>query len=80
MDNVTYHAFNDGSITLFAELNYTIRPQINFQGKLICDTNKDCRDDVLRYTIATEPDKKLSEAVTLTEESHNRRKEKFCKL
>lgn len=68
MDNVTYRAFNDGSITLFAELNYTIRPQINFQGKLICDTNKDCREDVLRYTIATEPNKAISEVETLTEE------------
>lgn len=68
MDNVTYRAYNDGNISFFAELNYTIRPQVDFQGKLVCDTNKDCRDDVLRYTIATEPNKQLSEAKPITEE------------
>ena len=68
LDNVSYVAYNDGNVTLFAELNYTVRPQINFQGKLICDTNKDCRHDVLRYIVSTEPNKSVEKSNSLVEE------------
>ena len=68
IDNVSYVAHNDGKLTLFAELNYTVRPQVNFQGKLVCDTNKDCRDDVIRYTVATEPNKPVEQSKTIVEE------------
>lgn len=68
IDNTCYHAANDGSLTLFTELNYTIRPQIDFQGKLVSDTNKECRGDRLRYTVATLPDRPLEEAEPLADE------------
>ena len=68
IDNISYRATNDGNLTLFAELNYTIRPQVDFQGKLVKDTNKECRGDRLRYTVATLPGRPLYEAQPLVEE------------
>lgn len=62
IDDISYKAFNEGLVTVYAELNYTVRPQMDFQGKTIKEPNKELVDDVLRYTIATEPDKALSEA------------------
>ena len=64
-----YKAFNDGFLTLYAELNYTIRPQMDFKGNAVKIENEDCRGDVLRYTIAIEPDKPLEESETAVKES-----------
>ena len=68
LDNVHYKAFNDGNITLFVDLNYTIRPQMDFNGRIIKEADEKLKNDVLRYTVALEPLKSLDEAETVTEE------------
>ncbi|MBQ9713717.1 MAG: hypothetical protein IJV83_00155 [Clostridia bacterium] len=60
MVDVSYTAYNDGSVSLFAELNYSIRPQVDFNGKTIREHNKACENDMLRYTVAIRPDEALS--------------------
>ena len=68
LDNAHYKAANDGNITLFVDLNYTIRPQMDFNGRIIKEADEKLKNDVLRYTVALEPLKSLDEAETVTEE------------
>ena len=68
LDNVHYRAFNDGNISLFVDLNYTIRPQMDSNGRIIKESDEELKKDVLRYTVASEPLKSLNEAKTLVEE------------
>ncbi len=61
MKDVHYRAYNDGTVSLFAELNYTIRPQVDFNGKTIRESSPECREDILRYTLAAKPDEALTD-------------------
>ncbi|MBE5747942.1 MAG: hypothetical protein E7352_07210 [Clostridiales bacterium] len=61
MVDVSYKAYNDGNVSLFAELNYSIRPQVDFNGKTVKEHNKECENDILRYTVAVRPNEELSE-------------------
>jgi len=66
--DVTYKVSNDGNVSLIAELNYSIRPQVDFNGKTIVEHNVEHQDDELRFTVATHPGKGLfaSNAKTCT--------------
>ncbi len=68
LDNVHYKAFNDGNVSLFVDLNYTIRPQMDCNGRIIKEPDKELKKDVLRYTVALEPLKSLNESETAVEE------------
>ena len=60
ISDVTYRTDNDGNVSIFAELNYNIRPQIDFNGNALANHNEHCKDDELRYTVAIRPDESLS--------------------
>ena len=60
MVDVWYKTYNDGNVSLFAELNYSIRPQVDFNGKPIKEHNKECENDILRYTVAFRPNEPIS--------------------
>ena len=77
IDTVHYKTYNDGSVTLFADLNYTIRPQMDFQGNVVRCSNEECREDILRYTVAVEADKPLEASRTETRESRIGGKKNF---
>ncbi|MBR2647176.1 MAG: hypothetical protein IKD47_06455 [Clostridia bacterium] len=66
MVDVSYKAYNDGNVSLFVELNYSIRPQVDFNGKTIKEHNRDCENDELRYTLAARPNEALSEDNAIT--------------
>ncbi len=55
LDCANYKAYNDGSVTLFAELNYTVRPYMDFNGNAIKEGRLECKDDLLRFTLAKKP-------------------------
>ncbi len=61
MADVHYRAYNDGSVSLFADLTYNIRPQIDFNGNPIRESSPECRNDQLRYLLARNPDEALTE-------------------
>ena len=69
IDAIHYKTFNNGDITFFAELNYTILPQMDFCGNIVKAMNERCREDVLRYTVALEPNVPLEKAKTEIKES-----------
>ncbi len=60
MKDVHYRAYNDGNVSLFAELNYTVRPQVDFNGKTVRESSPECRNDELRYSLAARPDEELT--------------------
>ena len=59
--DVSYKAYNDGNLSIFADLNYGIRPQVDFNGKPIVENNVEHSDDEIRYTVALRPNEELSE-------------------
>ena len=59
--DVSYKAYNDGNLSIFADLNYGIRPQVDFNGKPIVENNVEHKDDEIRYTVALRPNEELSE-------------------
>ena len=61
ISDVSYKAYNDGNVSIFTELNYGIRPQVDFNGKPIVENNVDHVDDEIRYTVAKYPNQPLSE-------------------
>ena len=65
---LNYKTSNDGSVTIVAELNYTVRPQVDFFGKVIKTPKKEWENDVIRYTLAEEPNTPLEKAKTLVKE------------
>ena len=62
INDVTYKAYNDGNVSLLVELNYGIRPQIDFNGRPIVEHNVDHSQDEIRYTVATRPGEAISES------------------
>lgn len=59
--DVYYKAHNDGYLSIFTELNFGIRPQIDFNGNPIVENNVDHSEDEIRYTVAMRPNEELSE-------------------
>ncbi len=69
INDVSYVAFNDGSLTLSVELNYTVRSTMDFYGKTLKQPDPERLNDKLRYTVALQPDVALENARTQTYES-----------
>ncbi len=61
MADVHYRAYNDGSVSLFADLTYNVRPQIDFNGNPIRESSPEYANDQLRYLLAKNPDEALTE-------------------
>ncbi len=61
MNDVHYRAYNDGTVSLFADLTYNVRPQIDFNGNPIRESSPECANDQLRYILAKSPDCELTE-------------------
>ena len=59
IETVNYHAYNDGKLTMFAELNYCVNAMVDDYGVLIEGTAEEKIGDVLRYTIY-DPDGKIA--------------------
>ncbi len=64
IDNTHYRAHKNGSVSIFANLNYSTRPHFDSDGKMVMD-DENCRDDKLRFVLATEPDVSVDEAKCL---------------
>ncbi len=62
--DITYRAYNDGNLTVMAELNYTTRPHVDFNGKIVKECDSECKNDILRFTVATRPNEALAEGNT----------------
>lgn len=60
--DVSYKAYNDGAVTILAELNYNIRSKLDYRGDVIEEADEEAKRDVIRYTLATLPDRPLDEA------------------
>ncbi len=69
MDSVFYKAHNNGTVTFFVDLNYYIA----FGNQV----NEDCRNDVLRYTLAKDPDAPISKKDALVIETKVTGKKNF---
>ncbi len=67
--DTTYRAYNDGNLTVMAELNYTTRPHIDFNGKVVKDCPAEFKNDILRFTLAKEAGKPLAETEIETVET-----------
>ncbi len=78
MKDSHYRAYNDGSVSLFAELTYTVRPQVDFNGKTIRESSPECREDILRYTLAKNPNEGLTEENSLVQTVKVTGKKNFC--
>ncbi len=78
MEDVHYRAYNDGSVSLFADLTYTLRPQVDFNGKTVKESSPECREDKLRYTLAKRPNEPLTEKNALTQLLPVTGKKNFC--
>ncbi len=61
MEDVHYRTYNDGTVSLFADLTYNVRPQIDFNGNPIRESSPECANDQLRYILAKNPDLPLTE-------------------
>ncbi len=61
MADVHYRAYNDGTVSIFTDLTYNVRPQIDFNGNPIRHSSPECANDLLRYTLAKHPDQPLTE-------------------
>ena len=59
--DVYYKAYNDGNVSIFTEMNFSIRPQVDFNGKVITEYNVNHENDEIRYTVANRPNEPLSE-------------------
>lgn len=68
INDVTYKSYNDGSVTFIAEMNYNTRSLIDFHGVVISEVDDKIKNDVIRYTLATEPDKPIGEASVIVKE------------
>lgn len=62
INDVTYRAYNDGKVTFITELNYNVRSLMDFQGNAISKVDEMLKNTVIRYTLASVPDRPLDEA------------------
>lgn len=68
INDVSYKAYNDGNVTFVVEMNYNTRAQIDFQGVVIKEVDKEIKNDIIRYTLATLPDTPLENANPIVKE------------
>ena len=69
IETTAYKSFNDGFLTLYADLNYTIHPRMDSLGNTVKVENQDRVNDVLRYTVSLEPNKPIENAEVEVKES-----------
>ena len=62
IETTNYKTANDGSVILIAELNYTVRPQVDFFGKVVKTPKEEWKNDEIRYSLATIPNTPLESA------------------
>ncbi len=60
LKDVRYLAYNDGNVSLFADLNYTVRQYIDVVNKEVRDCSPECKNDMIRYTLAKKPNESLT--------------------
>ena len=65
---LNYKTSNDGSVTIIVELNYTVRPQVDFFGKVVKVPKKEWENDIIRYTLAKKPNTPLEKTDTYVKE------------
>ena len=68
ISDVTYKAYNDGNVTFITEMNYNTRAMIDFHGVVISEVDEKIKNDIIRYTLSTEPGKSLDEAKVIVKE------------
>ncbi len=78
MADVHYKSYNDGTVSLFADLTYNIRPQIDFNGNPIRESSPECANDQLRYILAANPDEPLTAENALVQTVKVTGKKNFC--
>lgn len=61
LKDVHYLTYNDGNVSIFADLNYTVRQYIDIVNKQVRDCSPECKNDTIRYTLAKNPDETLNE-------------------
>ena len=61
ISDVHYRAFNNGNMSIFVDLNYTVREYVTAD-KQIKPFDPQCQNDVLRYTVAVSPNKQADVA------------------
>lgn len=66
--DVSYKAYNEGEVTLYADLNYTIRPRVDSYGVVVAEADEECKQDVIRYTLATLSNASLENAAPIVKE------------
>lgn len=59
--NVHYRAFNNGKLSIFVDLNYTVREYIT-DDRQIRKSSPECANDMFRYIIAKRPDEPVSDS------------------
>ena len=60
ISDVHYRAYNNGKLSLFVDLNYTVREYMT-EDKKIRQCDPECANDILRYVVATHPDSPISD-------------------
>lgn len=75
IDNVNYHAFNDGNVTMYAELNYCVNSIVDNYGVSIDGTAEEKIGDLLKYKIYA-PDGSLAAQEEMSVDG----KKNFCNL
>lgn len=56
-----YETTNDGTVKLFANLNYTARPRVDNYGKIVSNVADVCKNDEIRYTLCKTPNMSVDE-------------------
>lgn len=60
ISDVHYRAFNNGKLSIFTDLNYTVREHMTEDNQLR-QCSPECINDALRYIVAKRPDKQISD-------------------
>ena len=68
IDNVYCRTHNDGNVTFIVQLNYTVRDKMDLEDNIVKASDPACKNDILRYSIAKNPNKPLTDDNTITYE------------
>ena len=60
ISDVHYRAFNNGKLSIFTDLNYTVREHMTEDNQLR-QCSPECINDALRYIVAKRPDEQISD-------------------
>ena len=60
ISDVHYRAFNNGKLSIFTDLNYTVREHVT-EDKQLRQCSPECINDALRYIVAKQPDEQISD-------------------